>query len=79
MKRVAHGKEIDRKTRRRLASRRPKVVVTSGAILADEQAIKGLPLNGRRFTELLLLMPGVTQDPRGQNNNGLADNFLSLD
>jgi hypothetical protein len=55
------------------------VVVTSGAILVDEQAIKGLPLNGRRFTELLLLMPGVTQDPRGQNNNGLADNFLSLD
>src|SRR6185312_5274748 len=31
----------------------------------DERAIAELPLNGRRFTDLVLLTPGVTQDPRG--------------
>jgi hypothetical protein len=34
----------------------------------DERAIQSLPLNGRRFTDLSLLTPGVTQDPRGQNS-----------
>jgi len=31
----------------------------------DERAIAYLPHNGRRYTDLALLSPGVTQDPRG--------------
>ncbi|MGO8983324.1 MAG: carboxypeptidase regulatory-like domain-containing protein [Terriglobales bacterium] len=48
---------------------------SSVSAVVDEQAIKDLPLNGRRFTDLLLLMPGVTQDPRGlmsESNGDLA-------
>jgi hypothetical protein len=41
--------------------------------LVDERAIKDLPLNGRRFTDLLLLMPGVTQDPRGLTSDSNGD------
>jgi hypothetical protein len=32
--------------------------------VVDERAIEQLPMNGRRFTDLALLTPGVTQDPR---------------
>src|ERR1700689_3747899 len=32
--------------------------------LIDERAIADLPINGRRFSDLMLLSPGVTQDPR---------------
>jgi hypothetical protein len=41
--------------------------------LLDERAIQDLPLNGRRFTDLLLLMPGVTQDPRGLTSGSNGD------
>ena len=38
------------------------------SFVLDERAIMNLPLNGRRFTDLSLLTPGATQDPRGQNS-----------
>ena len=41
--------------------------------LVDDKEIKDLPLNGRRFTDLLLLMPGVTQDPRGLTSGSNGD------
>jgi hypothetical protein len=41
--------------------------------LVDERAIKDLPLNGRRFTDLLLLMPGGTEDPRGLESGSNGD------
>ncbi len=41
--------------------------------LIDERAITGLPLNGRRFTDLVLLTPGVTQDPRSLTSGSNGD------
>ncbi len=41
--------------------------------LIDERAINELPLNGRRFTDLALLTPGVTQDPRGLTSGSNGD------
>ena len=46
---------------------------SSLSALLDERAIKDLPLNGRRFTDLLLLAPGVTQDPRGLTSGSNGD------
>src|ERR1700692_4675728 len=37
---------------------------TAVSTLLDERAIADLPLNGRRCSDLMLLSPGVTQDPR---------------
>jgi hypothetical protein len=45
----------------------PRLVETNPSAvsaLVDERAIADLPLNGRRFADLMLLSPGVTQDPR---------------
>ena len=39
----------------------------------DERAIADLPLNGRRYTDLALLSPGVTQDPRGLTSGSNGD------
>ena len=36
--------------------------------LLDQRALNDLPLNGRRFGDLALFSPGVTQDPRGLNS-----------
>jgi len=46
---------------------------SSVSALLDERAIRDLPLNGRRFTDLLLLAPGVTQDPRGLTSGSNGD------
>lgn len=46
---------------------------TGPSALLDEQAIADLPLGGRRYTELLLLTPGVTQDPRGLTSGSNGD------
>jgi hypothetical protein len=49
--------------------------------LIDERAINELPVNGRRYTDLASLTPGVTQDPRGLtsgSNGDLAPNPLML-
>jgi len=43
-----------------LVETQPSAVST----IVDERAIADLPLNGRRFSDLMLLSPGVTQDPR---------------
>ena len=41
--------------------------------LIDARAIAELPLSGRRFTDLALLTPGVTQDPRGLTSGSNGD------
>lgn len=45
---------------------------TVGSVI-DERAISELPINGRRFTDLVLLTPGVTQDPRGLTSGSNGD------
>ena len=41
--------------------------------IIDQQAMVDLPLNGRRYTDLALLSPGVTQDPRGLTSGSNGD------
>jgi hypothetical protein len=45
----------------------PAVVETKSSAVStilDERALNDVPLNGRRFSDLALFSPGVTQDPR---------------
>ncbi len=54
----------------------PEAVETQAGDVSQvitQQAIQGLPLNGRRFTDLALLTPGVTQDPRGLTSDSNGD------
>ena len=46
---------------------------TAVSTLLDERAIADLPLNGRRFSDLMLLAPGVTQDPRSLTSGSNGD------
>jgi hypothetical protein len=41
--------------------------------LIDKRAIDELPLDGRRFTDIALMTPGVTQDPRGLTSGSNGD------
>src|SRR5580704_10414934 len=41
--------------------------------LLDERALSDFPLNGRRFSDLALFSPGVTQDPRSLNSSTNGD------
>ena len=50
-----------------------ETVPSSISTVLDERAINDLPLNGRRFTDLSLLAPGVTQDPRGLTSTSNGD------
>jgi len=50
-----------------------ETVPSSVSTVIDERAINDLPLNGRRFTDLSLLAPGVTQDPRGLTSSSNGD------
>jgi hypothetical protein len=52
-----------------LVETQPSAVST----LLDERAIGDLPLNGRRFAELMLLSPGVTTDPRSLTSASSGD------
>ena len=54
----------------------PQLVETqpsSVSALLDERAITDLPMNGRRYTDLSMLAPGVTQDPRGMTSASNGD------
>ena len=54
----------------------PQLVETQPSAISsviDEHAISDLPLNGRRYTDLALLTPGVTQDPRGLTSGSNGD------
>jgi hypothetical protein len=54
----------------------PALVETQPApvsTLLDERAIADLPINGRRFSDLMLLSPGVTQDPRSLTSGSNGD------
>ncbi len=41
--------------------------------LLDERAVNDFPLNGRRFSDLALFSPGVTQDPRSLTSSTNGD------
>ena len=52
-----------------LVDTKPSAVST----LLDPRALQDFPLNGRRFSDLTLFSPGVTQDPRSLNSSTNGD------
>jgi hypothetical protein len=53
----------------------PEVEAGSAQVssVIDQRAVEDLPLNGRRFSDLALLTPGVSQDPRGLTSTASGD------
>jgi hypothetical protein len=54
----------------------PPLVETQATAVSswiETRAIEELPLDGRRFTDLALMTPGVTQDPRGMTSGSNGD------
>ncbi|HYM74976.1 MAG TPA: TonB-dependent receptor [Candidatus Dormibacteraeota bacterium] len=43
------------------------------SMLLDERSLNDFPLNGRRFSDLALFSPGVTQDPRSLTSSSNGD------
>ncbi len=68
--RVAENKETVTVTGERRAV---ETQANGVSTLIDARAIAELPLGGRRFTDLALLTPGVTQDPRGLTSGSNGD------
>jgi hypothetical protein len=58
-----------------VSGEQPMVETQSSAVSSrvDKRAIEELPLDGRRFTDLALLTPGVSQDPRGLTSSSNGD------
>lgn len=82
--RVEVGASTELTFRLAVAGSREMVTVSDGpqlvetqpsavSAMVDERAIGDLPLNGRRYTDLSLLAPGVTQDPRGLTSASNGD------
>jgi hypothetical protein len=55
------------------ASAALELTKTEVSSTVNERAIQELPINGRRFTDFVLLTPGVTQDPRGLSGSQNGD------
>src|SRR5207249_8918181 len=50
-----------------------EITKTEVSTIITERTIEELPINGRRFTDFVLLTPGVTQDPRGLSGSSNGD------
>lgn len=81
---VAVGGVINLQFKLTVAGARESVTVSGAPPLVETQptavsswietrAIDELPLDGRRFTDLALMTPGVTQDPRGMTSGSNGD------
>ena len=82
---VELGSEVDLKLTMRVAGAPEAVTVAetstpvatqnseANAEVIDEKSIQELPLNGRRFSDLAMLVPGVVADPRGMTSGSTGE------